>query len=301
MSLIECVPNVSEGRQPAVVSAITDAVRATIGVKLLDTSSDASHNRSVLTIAGEGAALQEAVCALVEAALPVIDLRNHEGLHPRMGAVDVVPFVPLTGASMNDCIVLARDTARVLSARYNLPTYLYAAAGTQREQLEHIRMVEFEHLATRMTQPNSAPDFGPPAPHPTAGATAVGARPPLIAYNVELATNRLDIGRDIAATIRERDGGLPAVKALAFPLLERGLVQISMNLVDHRRTSLRDAFDAVAREAGRHHVQVIDSEIIGLAPRDAIHPGDEKAVLLRQGAQSQIIEDRLQEAGLTSG
>ena len=300
MHLIECVPNVSEGRRDAVVGALATAVRRVSGVCLLDVSSDSAHNRTVLSMAGGPDAVQQAVFALVAAALPAIDLRHHDGVHPRMGAVDVVPFVPLHGATMDECAAQASHTARELSLRHALPTYLYGFAATapHRRRLEDIRRVGLEHLAARIATPEWTPDFGPPAPHPSAGVTAVGARPVLIAYNVELATERLDVVRAVAAAIRERDGGLPGVKALGLTLPERGIVQVSMNLVDHRRTSVRDAYDAVAREAAHHGVEAAASEIVGLVPRAALPPGDAQRVRLREGAHTPILEDRLRAAGL---
>lgn len=300
MPLIECVPNVSEGRREPVVAALAAAVRRVPDVRLLDVSSDVAHNRTVLTMAGGPDAVQQAVFALAAAALSAIDLRNHEGVHPWMGALDVVPFVPLEGATMAVCAALARHTARELSLRHALPTYLYASAATapHRRGLEDIRRRGLEHLAERMTAPQWAPDFGPPVPHRSAGVTAVGARPVLIAYNVELATDRLDVARAVAAAIRERDGGLPSLKALAFALPDRGIVQVSINLVDHRSTSVRDAYDAVVREAARHDVEAAASEIVGLVPRAALPPGAARHVRLREGAHNPILEDRLRDAGL---
>ena len=300
MPLIECVPNVSEGRRQPVVAALAAAVRRVPDVRLLDVCSDAAHNRTVLTMAGGPDAVQQAIFALAAAALSAIDLRNHEGVHPWMGALDVVPFVPLEGATMAECAALARHTARELSLRHALPTYLYAYAATasHRRGLEDIRRGGLKHFAERMTAPEWAPDFGPRAPHPSAGVTAVGARPVLIAYNVELATDRLDVARAVAAAVRERDGGLPGVKALGLALPDRGIVQVSMNLVNHRRTSVRDAYDAVAHEAARHGVEAAASEIVGLVPRPALLPGDAQRVRLREGVHSPILEDRLRGAGL---
>jgi len=301
VSLIECVPNVSEGRRASVISALAAAVRNSSGVRLLDVSSDPAHNRTVLTMAaGEGAALQGAILELAAAALPLIDLREHHGVHPRMGAIDVVPFVPLQGVSMADCAALARDTARTLADQAGVPAYLYgeAAAVRQRVRLEDVRLDGFEGLAGRMRTERGRPDFGAQAPHPSAGATAVGARGILVAYNVELDTDRVDVARAVAAAVRERDGGLPAVKALGLALPDRGIVQVSMNLVDYRQTSIRQAWDAVVEAAARHGVDAAASELVGLAPRAALGPVDAEHVRLRATDASPILEDRLADAGL---
>ena len=300
MPLVECVPNVSEGRQPPVIELLVAAVRRVPGAHLLDVSSDAVHNRSVLTLVGDGTAMQQAVLALVEVAEPAIDLRRHVGVHPRMGAVDVVPFVPLTDASMDDCVALARDTARALSARHSLPTYLYAEAATapHRLRLDQLRRGGLTRLASRMTTRDWAPDFGPAAPHPTAGVTAVGARPVLIAYNVELSTDRIETATAIARTVRERDGGLPGVKALGLGLPDRGIVQVSMTLTNWRHTSIRQAFSAVAEAATRLGAEATASEIVGLVPAAALPPTDAGAIRLRQTDRSPILEDRLRTAGV---
>jgi glutamate formiminotransferase len=299
VSLIECVPNVSEGRRETVIAALAASMRVP-DVSLLDVSSDVAHNRTVFTLAGTPGAVQQAVFALVAAALPVINLRHHEGVHPRMGAVDVVPFVPLAGVTMEECAALANDTARDLSRRQDLPTYLYgfAAATPGRRQLADLRRGGLERFLARMATPAWAPDFGPSTPHPSAGVTAVGARPVLIAYNVELATDKIDVARAVAAAVRERDGGLTGVKALGLALPGRGIVQVSMNLVDYRRTSVREAFEAVTREAAQYGVKATASEIVGLAPRAAVSPDDAWRVRLRKGARTAILEDRLHDAGV---
>jgi glutamate formiminotransferase len=293
VSLIECVPNISEGRRRDVIAACAKAAQGA-GVQLLDVSSDAAHNRSVLTLAGTAAPLLDAVLALAETVIAAIDLRTHDGVHPCMGALDVVPFVPLDATPLDACIDLAREVAAALATRHGVPVYLYGAAARtpDRHALERVRRRGFPDLAARMAA-GWAPDAGPAAPHPSAGATAVGARRILIAYNVELATEHLDVARSIARAVRESNGGLPAVKAHGLPLADRGAVQVSMNLIDYRRTSMRAAFEAVAREARRHGVAVAASELVGLAPRAALAPGDAKAIRLRLGAASPFIEDRL--------
>ena len=212
MPLIECVPNVSEGRRAEVVEALVQAIRRT-PARLLDYSSDRAHNRSVITMAGDAAALKAAVLSLFETALPLIDLRAHAGEHPRLGAVDVVPFVPIEGVSMAQCVTLAKETAAEVARRFQVPVYLYEEASTNpaRRNLEDIRRGEFEGLPAKMSRPGWAPDYGPAHPHPTAGASVIGARRPLIAYNINLATDRIEVAKAIAATIRQRGGGLPRV------------------------------------------------------------------------------------------
>src|SRR5215475_9490448 len=204
MPLIECIPNVSEGRRPEVVAQMADAIRAVPGVRLLDFSSDASHNRSVFTLAGDAAGVEQAVMALFELAVSSIDLRAHKGEHPRLGAVDVVPFVPIEGVTMADCVELAKSVGAAVAERFHVPVYLYEEASTNplRRNLEDIRRGEFEGLAAKMATEGWAPDYGPPAPHPTAGASVIGARMPLIAYDINLATDRLDVAKRIAAAIR---------------------------------------------------------------------------------------------------
>lgn len=295
MALIESVPNVSEGRRPEVVDTCANAVRAVGGVHLLDYSADRSHNRSVFTFAGDGRSVQSAVLALVDRAIAAIDLRQHHGQHPRIGAVDVIPFIPIEGVTMRECVSLATDTAAIIADRFHLPVYLYeeAARTPARTRLEDIRRGGFEGLAERMRRPDWAPDFGPSTPHPTAGATAIGARMPLVAYNVNLATDRVDVARRIAAGIRERGGGLPCVKALGLALPERGLVQVSMNLTDYTKTSMPQAFDAVASAASGYGVTVLESEIIGLVPRGAFAGRPPDSLKLGGFSEDRILERAL--------
>ena len=271
MPIIECVPNVSEGRRPEVLDACADAIRST-GVRLLDVKPDTSHNRTVYTFAGDPAAVRAAALTLFDTAIPLIDLRQHSGEHPRMGAVDVVPFIPIEGATMADCVTLAADVAAAASARHGLPVFLYeeAARAPSRRNLEDIRRGEFEGLATKLKQPEWAPDFGPAAPHATAGASVVGARMPLIAYNINLATDRLDVARRIATAVRQSSGGLRFVKAMGVALADRGIVQVSMNLTNYEKTPIHRVFEMVKREAERYGVAVLESEIIGLVPAAAL-------------------------------
>src|SRR3989454_6803322 len=213
--LIECIPNVSEGRRPEVVAAMADAVRRVAGVRLLDYSSDASHNRSVFTLVGDAAGVEQAIMALFERAVADIDLRTHRGEHPRLGAVDVVPVVPIEGVTMAECVALAKKVGASVAVRFKVPVYLYEEASTNpaRKNLEDIRRGEFEGLAAKMATQGWAPDFGPSAPHPSAGAAVIGARMALIAYNINLATDRLDVAKKIAAAIRHSSGGYRYVKA----------------------------------------------------------------------------------------
>lgn len=297
MPLIECVPNVSEGRRLEVVDALAEAVGRTPGVRLLDRSSDASHNRSVLTMAGDGPALQAAVVALFEAALPVIDLRAHRGEHPRLGAVDVVPFIPIEGVTMAECVALARGTAAAVADRFGVPVFLYEEAATSpaRRNLEDIRRGQFEALAARMATAEWAPDFGPGQPHPTAGATVIGARMPLIAFNVNLATDRLDVARQIAAAVRHSSGGFRYVKAMGVRLEDRGIVQVSMNLTNYEKTPIVRVFDAVKHEAARYGVAVLESEIVGLVPAAALIAAAAHVLQLAAFTPDQVLETRLRE------
>jgi glutamate formiminotransferase len=296
LSLIESVPNVSEGRRREVVDTLADAVRRTPGTRLLDYSADASHNRSVFTMAGDAASLEAALLALYERALPRIDLRTQRGEHPRVGAVDVVPFVPLAGATMAGCVDLARRVGERIAARFAIPVYLYeeAAASAGRRRLESIRKGGLDGLASRMALDEWAPDFGPRQPHPTAGVSVVGARMPLIAFNVNLATDNLEVARQIAATVREANGGLPFVKALGLRLADQGIVQVSMNLTNYERTSMRTAFDAVARSAARHGVEVLESQIIGLVPEAALHDTSPAELMLKGFSDAQVLERQLE-------
>ncbi|HEY4564731.1 MAG TPA: glutamate formimidoyltransferase, partial [Thermoanaerobaculia bacterium] len=250
MPLLESVPNVSEGRRPEVVARLAAAASSGPGVRLLDLSSDPDHNRSVLTLAGEPEGLHQGLMALYEAALAEIDLTRHQGVHPRIGAVDVVPFVPLGDTPMEVAVAAANRLAPDV-ARLGLPVYLYekAASRPERTRLANIRRGGFEGLKAKLANPIWAPDFGPPHPHPTAGATVIGARFFLIAFNAVLATADVAAARAIARRVREANGGLPAVRALGISLASRGLAQVSMNLVDYRRTSPLQALRRVEAEA----------------------------------------------------
>jgi glutamate formiminotransferase / 5-formyltetrahydrofolate cyclo-ligase len=295
MAIIECVPNISEGRRRDVIDGIAAALKSVSGLSVLDVQSDAAHNRSVFTLAGDAAAMRAAIPALFEAALAAIDLRTHQGEHPRLGAVDVVPFIPIEGATMADCVALAKSVAEDVATRFGLPVYLYEDAATDpaRKNLEDIRRGEFEGLAAKMAKREWAPDYGPAAPHQTGGASVIGARMPLIAYNINLATDRLDVAKKIAAAIRMSSGGLRYVKAMGIQLEERGIVQVSMNLTNYEKTPVFRVFDLVKREAARYGVNVLESEIVGLVPAAALMHTAEYFLQLEGFSTEQVLENKL--------
>jgi glutamate formiminotransferase len=297
-ALIECIPNVSEGRRGDVVAALAEAaVMAAPGVVLLDRTSDVDHNRSVLTFLGEGEALIVAITALVGAALDAIDLRKHAGAHPRLGAVDVIPFVPVRGATTADCVALAKTLGRTLADRYGLPVYLYedAASRPDRQNLANIRKGEFEGLAKKMEDPAWKPDFGPSAPHPSGGAVVVGARAPLIAYNINLATADLAVADRIAKAIRHLSGGYRFVKAMGVKLEARGQVQVSINMTNFEKTPLHRVFETVRSEAERQGVAVVGSEIVGLVPQAALLAAAAHYLRLEADPGPQVLENKLLE------
>ncbi|HWF86900.1 MAG TPA: glutamate formimidoyltransferase [Vicinamibacterales bacterium] len=293
--LVECIPNVSEGRRPEVVAAMAAAITAVPGVRLLDCSSDASHHRSVFTLAGDANGVAEAVMALFERAVADIDLRTHRGEHPRIGAVDVVPFVPIEGMTMAECVALAKQVGAAVADRFHVPVYLYEEASTNpaRKNLEDIRRGEFEGLAAKMASEGWTPDFGPATPHPTAGAAVIGARMPLIAYNINLATDRLDVAKKIAASIRQSSGGYRYVKAAGFRLDSRGIVQVSMNLTNYEKTPIFRVFETVKREAARYGVAVLESEIVGLIPSAALNAAAEYYLQIADFNADQVLENKL--------
>ena len=296
--LIECIPNVSEGRRPEVVAAMADAIRRVPRTRLLDFSSDPSHNRSVFTVVGDAVSLEQAVLALFERAVADIDLRTHKGEHPRLGAVDVVPFVPIQGVTMAECVELAKKVGDAIAKRFAVPVYLYEEASTNpvRKNLEDIRRGEFEGLAAKMARADWTPDFGPSTPHPSAGASVVGARMPLIAYNINLATDRLDVAKKIAAAIRQSSGGFRFVKAAGFTLADRGIVQVSMNLTNYEKTPILRVFEAVKREAEGYGVNVLESEIVGLVPAAALMDVAIATLQLAGFDKKQVLETRLRES-----
>jgi glutamate formiminotransferase len=294
--LLECIPNISEGRDASVVAAAAASVTAA-GARMLGTSSDAAHHRSVLTFVGGPAELKAAVLGLFETVLPKIDLRTHRGEHPRMGAVDVVPFVPLRGATPADAVALARDVGEAIAARFAVPVFLYedSASSDSRRNLADVRKGEFEGLEAKMRDPGWKPDFGPEHPHPTAGAVAVGARAPLIAYNINLGTRDIKVADRIAKAIRHLGGGFRYVKAMGVELADRGLVQVSINMTNYKKTPLHRVFECVRSEAERHGVPIVASEIVGLAPAEALFQAAEHYLRLEGFSADQIIEMKLME------
>ncbi len=296
--LIECIPNVSEGRRDDVVAALAEAaVKAAPGVVLLDRTSDRDHNRSVLTFLGDGEPLVLAMTALVGAALEAIDLRTHSGAHPRVGAVDVVPFVPVRGATSADCVALAKTLGKTLADRFALPVYLYedAASSPERQNLATIRKGEFEGLLKKMEDPAWRPDFGPSAPHPSGGAVVVGARAPLVAYNINLGTADLAVADRIAKAIRHLSGGYRYVKAMGVKLEARGQVQVSINMTNFEKTPLHRVFETVRSEAERHGVPVVGSEIVGLVPQAALVGAAAHYLRLESDPGPQVLENKLLE------
>jgi glutamate formiminotransferase len=270
--LVESVPNFSEGRRLDVVDRLALAAASMPGAHLLDRTSDPSHNRSVLTLAGEPAPVCDALESMISIAIEAIDLERHRGEHPRIGAVDVVPFVPLGESTMADCVALARAFGARIAERFELPVYLYAEAATRedRRRLADIRRGDYETLKTEIALTDRHPDFGPARTHPTAGAVAVGARPFLIAYNVNLATADVELAKRIARDIRESSGGLPKVQAKGFFLADLGLAQVSMNLLDFETTPIWEVYDAIEEQAAAAGVGVAESELIGLAPEASL-------------------------------
>ena len=297
MPIIESVPNVSEGRRPDVIDRLAQAIRATPGVRLLDHSADASHNRSVFTLAGDAAAVKAATLALFSVAVDTIDLRQHRGEHPRLGAVDVVPFVPIEDVTMDECIALAKDVGAAVAERFRVPVFLYeeASANPARKNLEDIRRGEFEGLAAKMASAGWAPDFGPATPHDTAGASVIGARMPLIAYNINLNTDRLDVAKKIAAAIRQSSGGLRYVKAMGVRIDDRHLAQVSMNLTNYEKTPVFRVFEMVKREAARYGVSILESEVVGLVPSAALVRSAEFYLQLERFSDGQILEKKLRD------
>jgi glutamate formiminotransferase len=297
--LVECVPNFSEGRKPEVIETIAQAIASVQGATVLNRHLDPDHHRSVITFVASPELIVEAALKAVATAAELIDLRSHKGEHPRIGATDVLPFVPVSGVAIEDCVVLAHEAGRRIWNELSIPVFFYerAAFRPERARLENVRGKGFEWLTREIkTNPDRAPDVGEPRVHPSAGAIAVGARPFLIAFNINLRTNDLSIARRIARAVRERDGGLPFVKALGFELQSRGLVQVSMNLIDYGQTTIARAFDAVAREADRAGVEIAGAEIVGLLPRAALDRSAAYFPLLENFREAVVLENLLESA-----
>lgn len=297
--MIEAVPNISEGQNRETIDRIASAIRDTPEVLLLHVHSDPDHNRSVFTYASESAsALQEASLKVYEVALERIDLRQHIGQHPRAGAVDVMPFVPLRGSTMEECVALAREVGAEVAKRFELPVYLYehAASAPHRRELPAIRSGGFEGFPEKIRHDEWGPDYGPREVHPSAGVTIVGARVPLIAFNVQLGTTDITIAEKVARAVRGVSGGLRYVRALPIDLKHRGVVQVSMNLLDFRKTPMHRAFSLVQSEAARHGVRVVSSEIVGLVPSDALYQVAEWQLQIADFSASMVLERRIAEA-----
>ncbi|MGA2263666.1 MAG: glutamate formimidoyltransferase, partial [Acidobacteriota bacterium] len=297
--IAECVPNFSEGRRKEVVDALVAALTKHPGVALLDSEMDGAHNRCVISLAGEPKALARGVIEAVGKAVELIDLRQHRGEHPRMGATDVIPFIPISGMSIEDCVQLSVEVGKEIAARYRIPVYLYeqSARIPARQDLAYIRRGEFEGIQEEIrTNPERKPDFGPPEVHPSAGTTAVGARYPLVAYNVYLNTPDVKIAQAVARAIRFSSGGLRHVKALGFEIKERHQVQVSMNLTNFEATPIFRVFEMVVRETERYGVSVASSEIVGLVPQKALNACADFYLRLENFSPGQILENRLNDA-----
>ncbi len=296
-ALYQSVPNFSEGRDLERVEAIVDCFRGNPGVKLLDYSSDADHNRTVVTVVGEPVPLKEALFAAVQIAVELIDLTIHQGQHPRMGATDVIPFIPIQNATMDEAKVLASDLAKRLGEELEIPVILYEESATapHRTNLAKVRKGEFKAMGEKLKEEEWAPDFGPAAPHPTAGVTAVGARMPLVAFNVNLNTNDLSIASAIGKKVRHSSGGLRFVKAMGVALEDRGIVQVSMNMTNYTKTALYQAVEMVRFEAARYGVSVVGTELIGLAPMAALIDSAVYYMGLEDFSYDQVLEIQLME------
>lgn len=293
--LVECVPNFSEGRNLEIVEKIIAPFIKTEGVKLLDYSTDKDHNRAVVTVLGEPQAVKKAMIEAAGIAIANIDMNTHSGEHPRMGAVDVVPFIPIKNMTMDEAVALAKEAAAEISEKYNLPIYLYekAASTPQRENLANVRKGEYEGFKEKIHQPEWKPDFGPADLHPTAGATVVGARMPLVAFNINLNTDNLDIANKISKCIRHISGGFRFTKAMGVDLKERGIVQVSINMTDYTKTALYRVFEMVKIEAQRYGVEVVGSEIIGLTPMEALIDTAAYYLRLEDFKLNQVLESRM--------
>jgi len=297
MKLVECVPNFSEGRRQGVVDEIVGTIVAVPGVRLLDRSSDASHNRSVVTFVGAPAAVKKAAFGAAKKAAELINMEEHSGEHPRIGATDVIPLIPISGVSMDECIALAQELGQEMGEKLKIPVYLYEEAATtpKRKNLAAVRRGEYEGLKETIGQPERRPDFGPSCLHSTAGATAVGARPPLIAYNINLNSSDVEIARKIARSIRGSGGGYPSIKALGVLIKETGLAQVTINVCNYRKVSLARIFETVKSEAARYGIAISGSEVVGLLPMEALLDAASFYLRLEDFDPKQVLEKRLTE------
>ena len=295
--IVQCVPNFSEGRDLDKVEQIVAAFRGKTGVKLLDYSSDKDHNRTVVTVVGEPEPLKQAVVEAAAKAIELIDLTKHEGQHPRMGAVDVIPFIPIKNVSEEEAIQLSKEVGQILGETYQLPVFLYEKSATapHRENLAKIRKGQFEGMEEKIKEPEWAPDYGPAKCHPTAGTVAVGARMPLVAFNINLDTPHLDIAMQISKNVRHINGGLRFVKAMGVDLEERHITQVSMNLTDYTKTPIYRVFELVRIEARRYGVSIVGSEVIGLVPMAALIGSAEYYLGIENFSMDQVLESRIME------
>jgi glutamate formiminotransferase / 5-formyltetrahydrofolate cyclo-ligase len=297
--LVECVPNFSEGRRPEVIEAIVAPLRGRPGVRLLDHRADPDHNRLVVSLAGTPEPVAEALLESCRVAIAAIDLRTHRGAHPRIGAVDVVPFVPLRGISMEECVRIAHEFGRRFSRETGVPVYFYEEAATRpgRRRLEDVRRGQFEALREEIGRPDRAPDVGASAVHPSAGATVVGARRFLVAFNVNLATRDLSVAKAVAKAVRASSGGMAHVKAVAVDLADRAMVQVSMNLTDHEATPIHLALERVRAEARSRGVEVAETEIYGMVPAAAMLDAATHYLQAAGFTHDQVLELRLLDGG----
>ncbi|WP_040193308.1 glutamate formimidoyltransferase [Clostridium culturomicium] len=295
--IIECIPNFSEGRDLEKVEAVVNVFRGVQGVKLLDYSSDADHNRTVVTVVGEPEALEATIINMAEKVYENIDMSKHSGGHPRMGALDVVPFVPIDGVTMEECVEMANRVGKTIGERFNIPVYLYEKAATaiHRENLAAVRKGQYEGFFNKIKEADWAPDYGPSEVNVQGGCVAVGARQPLVAFNVNLGTDNIQIADTIAKTVRHIGGGLRFVKAMGVKLEDRNIVQVSMNLVNYEKTAVYRAFEMVKMEAKRYGVPVIGSEVIGLVPMAALISSAEYYLQIENFSMNQVLEKRISE------
>jgi glutamate formiminotransferase / 5-formyltetrahydrofolate cyclo-ligase len=296
--IVESVPNISEARRADVLQRILAAIKGVPDTSILDVKPDQDHNRTVLSLAGSPEGLKTLLLRLYEVCIREIDLRQHKGEHPRAGAVDVTPFIPIKNSTMEECAELARELGREVGNRFQVPVYLYefAASSEDRRDLANIRKGEFEGFADKIKKAEWKPDFGPDHIHPSAGVTVIGARMPLIAFNVNLGTSDITIANKIAKSIRHSNGGLRFVKAMGVMLADRNIVQVSMNLTDYKKTPVFRAVELVRREAARYGVNVVGTELIGLIPAEAMFESAEWYLQLENFQLSQILENKLQES-----
>jgi glutamate formiminotransferase len=293
--LVECVPNFSEGRRAEVIEAIVNEVKKVEGIKLLDVQSDASHNRSVVTFVGEPAAVKQAAFASCAKAAELIDMEQHHGEHPRMGAADVIPFIPVRGVSLDECVELANELGKEIAEKLDIPVYMYEAAAKkpERKNLPDVRKGQYEGLKTAISEPERKPDYGPAKMHPRAGATVVGARQCLIAYNINLSTSDVAIAKKIANAIREAKGGFKYCRAMGIMIEERNVAQVTINMINYEGTPLHRVFETVKNEAARYGVSIIGSEIVGLVPMQALIDTADYYLRLEGFNRKQVMEENL--------